>query len=163
MVNLFHIIQKLQPYWFASQKEALVSTQGKWHVWTQTAFLSTALLCVCGSRKDRHKREAKSHTREILECSLEKKIRVWTYTSNWLLGGKCWEICFVLLNCVYFCDCKQWRRGSYMREIVIVSLFTNILCTWNHFHCGLNKTTDITWSAIAVLHILTLHQNYLVS
>lgn len=39
-----------------------------------------------------------------------------------------------------------------------IPIYSNVLCTWNHFHCGLNKTTEITLSAIAVLRILTLHQ-----
>lgn len=73
---IFHIIQKLQPYWFASQKEALVSTQGKWHVWTQTAFLSTALLCVCGSRKDRHKRGEKRKVTQGRSWSAAQKKRL---------------------------------------------------------------------------------------
>lgn len=130
---LFHIIQKLQPYWFISQKEAYVSTQGKWHVWVQATFLSNALLCFCGPRKDRHKRGEKQKVTQRRFWSAaqkkprKKKNRVWIYTLNWLVGEKCWEVLFVLLNCVDFCGCKQWRR-SYMKEIVSVFLFTQMSC-----------------------------------
>lgn len=42
-------------------------------------------------------------------------------------------------------------RGSCVKQVVIVSLFTQTPCVFdNYFHCGLSNSTEITFSAIVM-------------
>lgn len=119
------------------------------------AFISNVLLDVCGSRKDRHKRGERESNRKR---EPEKAVGGWLrrcsrYEPTPLIDswGKnaekfalfCWTVCvFVTANSA---------RGSCVKQVVIVSLFTQTPCVFdNCFHCGLSNSTEITLSAIAV-------------
>lgn len=46
---------------------------------------------------------------------------------------------------------QTMERILHEGDCQCVLIYSNILCTWKHFHCGLSKTTEITLSATAVL------------
>lgn len=131
---------------------------GKKHVWAEGTLFSNVLLDVCGSRKDRHegwekgeKRQQEGELKQTFGVWPIQKLRVWTYTSNWLLGAENAEqVWFSLSDCIYFCGCRQRQRilceevvsqpllgTTGLGEISIYGVEGSLLtlCGWKQISC----------------------------